>query len=575
MVQRRPPPPLHLLSTSSLLRGADGNGTPNSDISSRPLLATPPQRLHHPRLHHRRLDDMLCSRGQLCLNILGVICPNISSRLASSSASSFSWISPLQGMKSMLDTPMESLNHSGIRQRKRKFISHESAVKSIESERDIQRALEIFNRVGEQDGFSHNHATYSAILHKLGRSKKFQAVDALLHQMTYETCKFHESIFLDLMKHFSKSLLHDRVLDMFDAIHTLTREKPSLKAVSTCLNILIESEQIDLARTFLLNVKKSLKLMPNTCIFNILVKHHCRVGDLQSAYEVIEEMKKSSTSYPNLITYSTVMDGLCEQGRLKEAIELFEEMVSKDQIVPDALTYNILINGFCRSEKVDRARKILEFMKSNGCDPNLYNYSALMNGFCREGKVKEAEEVFEEMKSLGLKPDAVGYTTLINCLCRGGRTSDALVLLQEMKEMECKADVITYNVLLRGFSEEGRSEDALAMLKKAAYEGIYLNKGSYRIVLNCLCKMGEIEKATDLLQMMLDKGYVPHYATSNELLVKLCEVGKSYKAEMTLAGLVGTGFKPEAESWTRLVELICRERKLMSAFELVDELTGW
>ncbi|CAN0891286.1 Pentatricopeptide repeat-containing protein At5g18475 [Linum grandiflorum] len=510
-----------------------------------------------------RTDDMLCSKGQLCSNILR----------RHLSTSSFSWISPLQDMNlSMLDTPVEPTKQSA---RKRKFITHEAAVTLIETERDTQRALEIFNRVGEQDGFNHNHATYSAILHKLARSKKFQAVDALLHQMTYETCKFHEAIFLNLMTHFSKSLLHDRVLDMFDAIQRLTREKPSLKAVSTCLNILVDSDRIDLARTFLLSVKKSLKLIPNTCIFNILVKHHCRVGDVESAQEVVKEMRKSKVSYPNLITYSTLMDGLCEQGKLEEAIELFEEMVSKDQIVPDALTYNVLINGFCRSQKVDRARKIMEFMKSNGCAPNLFNYSALMNGFCREGKVEDAEAVFHQMKTNGFKLDAVGYTTLLNCLCRCGRTNDALGLHQEMKEMQCKPDVVTYNVLLRGFSEEGRFDDALAMLKKAAEEGVYLNKGSYRIVLNCLCRTGELEKAGKLLGMMLDKGHVPHYATSNELLVKLCDAGKGYEAEMTLAALIGTGFKPEGESWSCLVELICRERKLLSAFELLDELAGW
>ncbi|RVW65320.1 Pentatricopeptide repeat-containing protein [Vitis vinifera] len=189
-------------------------------------------------------------------------------------------------------------------------------------------------------GFSHNNATYATILHKLAKSKKFQAIDAVLHQMTYETCKFHEGIFLNLMKHFSKLSLHERVVEMFDAIHPIVREKPSLKAISTCLNLLVESNQVDLTRKFLLNSKKSLNLEPNTCIFNILVKHHCKNGDIDSAFEVVEEMKKSHVSYPNLITYSTLINGLCGSGRLKEAIELFEEMVSKDQILPDALTYN-------------------------------------------------------------------------------------------------------------------------------------------------------------------------------------------------------------------------------------------
>ncbi|WRX34416.1 Pentatricopeptide repeat - like 10 [Theobroma cacao] len=510
------------------------------------------------------------------MNSVGVSFRNQRSFSSSSTSPSLlPWISPLQFLKAnsqKRDPPPEIPYTLTESQRKPRFVSHETAINLIKRERDPQRALEIFNRVSEQKGFSHNNATYGTILHKLVQSKKFQAIDSILRQMTYETCKFHEGVFLNLMKHFSKFSLHDRVLEMFYAIQPIVREKPSLKAISTCLNLLIESNQVDLARHFLLNSKKSLRLRPNTCIFNILVKHHCKNGDLESAFEVVKEMKKSRVSYPSLITYSTLMGGLCESGRLKEAIELFEEMVAKDQILPDVLTYNILINGFCRRGKVDRARKIMEFMKNNGCNPNLFNYSTLINGFCKEGRWQEAKEVFVEMESIGLKPDTIGYTTLINCLCRAAQIEEAMELLKEMKEKECQADVVTLNVLLGGLCREGRFQDALQMLKKLPYEGVYLNKASYRIVLNSLCQKDEMDKAAKLVGLMLDRGFVPHYATSNDLLIRLCKAGMVDDAVTALVGLAETGFKPEPHCWEFLTELNCKERKLLSVFELLDEL---
>lgn len=502
-------------------------------------------------------------------------CRRYSSAPPSALLSSLPWISPIQLSVATLhkpDSPTKPTTPAVEGQRKSKYFSHESAINLIKRERDPQHALEIFNMVGEQKGFNHNCATYGTILDKLARSKKFRAVDAVLHQMTYETCKFHEGIFLNLMKHFSKSSLHERVLEMFYAIQPMVREKPSLKAISTCLNLLVESNQIDLARQFLLHSDEKLKLKPNTCIFNILVKHHCKNRDLESAFEVVKEMKRSNISYPNLITYSTLMDGFCETGRLKEAIHLFEEMISKDQIVPDVLTYNVLINGFCRGGKADQARKILGFMRSNGCNPNVFNYSTLVNGFCKEGRLKEAKQVFDEMKNFGLKPDTVGYTTLINCFCRAGKIDEAIELLKEMKERECRADTVTFNVILGGLCREGRFEEALDMLEKLPYDGVYLNKASYRIVLNSLCQKGELNKAAELLGLMLGRRFLPHYATSNELLVRLCKAGMADDAAIALFGLTEMGFKPDPESWTHVLELICRERKLLSAFELLDEL---
>lgn len=493
---------------------------------------------------------------------------------SSTKSSSVSWISPLQLSKFNAHKPDAPPETQTEARRKTKYISHDAAVNLIKRERDPQHALEIFNMVSDQKGFNHNNATYATILNKLAQSKKFKAIDAVLYQMKYDTCKFHEGIFLNLMRHFSKSSMHERVLEMFSAIQPIVREKPSLKAISTCLNLLIDSNQVGLAQQFLMHLKKSLNLKPNTCIVNILVKHHCKNGDLESAFEVVKEMKKSKLSYPNLITYSTLIDGLCESGKLTEAMDLFEEMISKDQILPDVLTYNILINGFCRGGKVDRARKILDFMKSQGCNPNVFNYSALMNGFCKEGRLEEAKELLDEMKRFGIKPDTVVYTTLINCYCRTGRVDEVIEVLKEMKENECKADTVTFNVILGGLCREGRTEDALKLLDKLPYEGIYLNKGSYRIVLNSLCQTGELNKGKELLRLMMGRGFVPHYATSNELLVRLCEAGMAGDATMALFGLVEMGFKPLPDSWALFVESICRERKLLPAFELLDELVN-
>ncbi|ESQ38916.1 hypothetical protein EUTSA_v10001849mg, partial [Eutrema salsugineum] len=224
-------------------------------------------------------------------------------------------------------------------------------------------------------------ATYSFLLDNLVRHKKFQAVDAILNQMKYETCRFQEGVFLNLMRHYSRFDLHDKVMEMFNLIQVIARMKLSLNAITTCLNLLIDSWEVELARELLLYAKNHLGLHPNTCTFNILVKHHCKNGDVDSAFRVVEEMKRSEISYPNLITYSTLMECLFAHSRSKKAMALFEDMISKEGISPDPMTFNVMINGVCRARQVQKAKMIIEFMKKNGCNLNMFNYSALMNGF--------------------------------------------------------------------------------------------------------------------------------------------------------------------------------------------------
>ncbi|KAK1402673.1 Pentatricopeptide repeat-containing protein [Heracleum sosnowskyi] len=497
-----------------------------------------------------------------------------SSTPSSKPSSNLPWISPLQFLKptskTLPDPPQSPIETPP---RKPKFISHETAVTLIKNEKSPQKALEIFNKVSTQKGFNHNNSTYAVILHKLAFFKKFNAVEGIIHQMRYETCRFNEGIFVNLMTHYAKSLMFCKVVEMFDCIELIVRDKPSLKAISSCLNILVEGNEVALARRFLLNVRKDCSFVANTCIFNILVKYHCKRGDLDSAFEVVEEMKKEEVSRPNLITYSTLMTGLCVNGRLQDAFDLFEEMVSKYQILPDALTYNVLISGFCQNGKVDRGRKILDFMRKNGCMPNIINYSTLMNGFLKEGRFKDVKEVFDEIKNAGLKPDKICYTTLITCMCRSGAIDEAIEVLEEMKHEECRTDTVIFNVILGGLCSQNRFDEALEMLERLPLKGIFLNKASYRIVLNSLCKEEELEKASRLLGMMLSRGFVPHFATSNELLAQLCKAGMAADATTTLFGMMNMGFKPEPDSWSLVIDLICRERKLVSVFELLDELT--
>ena len=208
------------------------------------------------------------------------------SSTSESLSSPIRWISPLQSVKNTtekLDSPVEASDTVVGVSRKSKFITHASTVDLIKRQKDPEHALEIFNRAAEQKGFSHNNSTYAVILHKLAQCKRFRAVDRVLHQMTYETCKFNEGIFINLMKHFSKSSMPDKVLHMFYAIEPIAREKPSLKAISTCLNLLVDENQIDLARTFLLDAQKNLHLEPNSCIFYILVNYHFQKGDIEFA----------------------------------------------------------------------------------------------------------------------------------------------------------------------------------------------------------------------------------------------------------------------------------------------------
>lgn len=447
----------------------------------------------------------------------------------------------------------------------------------ITTSRDAQLALDIFNHAGSQSGFNHNNETYAAILNRLARSQKFLAIDALLVRMRQEPCRFNEAVILNLMPYFSRASLCDKTLDLFHAIPSLARSKPSMKAFSTCLNNLVVHGRFDLAERLISDADKKYNLTPNVCIYNILIKHHCKVGDLDSGFAVLDSIRDSQ-DFPNLITYSTLISGLCSSGRLKDAFKVFEEMNERDKITPDAMIYNILINGFCRNSMTDKAATMLGFMRANGCEPNIVNYSTLMIGYCRENRYDKALAVFNSIPTHNLKPDTVCYTTLISYLCKCGRTNEAIKLANEMGRQgpSCRPDLVTLNSVISGLSSEKRYLEVVELVESVVlpmpFAGVRPNKASYRIVMNWLCKDREMEIAMRLVRVMIGRRVLPHFKSSNELLVGLCESEMVADASLVLTRLVALGFEPEVGTWSRLVEGVCRERKRSKAVGLFEEL---
>lgn len=73
---------------------------------------------------------------------------------------------------------------------------------------------------------------------------------------------------------------------------------------------------------------------------------------------------------------------------------------------------------------------------------------------------------------------------------------------------------------------------------------------------------------------MSERGIWPHHATWNELVVRLCESGYTEIGVRVLIGFLRIGLIPGPKSWGAVVESICKERKLVHVFELLDSLVS-
>merc|ERR1719301_30431 len=184
--------------------------------------------------------------------------------------------------------------------------------------------------------------------------------------------------------------------------------------------------------------------------------------------QLLEDMKESKVE-PDIITYSTIVKGYCLSGDVDRAFEVLEEMKRDNKFAPDEILYNSLLDGCAKQHRVEEAVKLLDDMKQSGVTPSNYTLSILVKLMGRARRLNEAFALIEELCALhGFRPNIQVYTCLIQACIHNRQVDKALQLHDTMiEEAGCQPDEKLYSVLGRGCLQAGFSQKAAKVIRIA------------------------------------------------------------------------------------------------------------
>jgi len=191
-------------------------------------------------------------------------------------------------------------------------------------------------------------------------------------------------------------------------------------------------------------------------------------GVMDRVPQVFEDMKASSVE-PDVITYSTLVKGFCLAGDLDCAFNLLEEMKVDGKCIPDEIVYNSLLDGCSRHQQVDKALHLLDEMKAAGVSPSNYTLSILVKLLGRNKMLKEAFTTVEEFRrSYGVRPNVQVYTCLMQACLMNRQMERALEVHDDMvRNLGCQPDEKAYNVLLGGCLKAWAIDEAVRVARCA------------------------------------------------------------------------------------------------------------
>ncbi|KAL0368767.1 UNVERIFIED_CONTAM: Pentatricopeptide repeat-containing protein [Sesamum calycinum] len=298
----------------------------------------------------------------------------------------------------------------------------------------------VWEAMGREEDVQVNSAAFCTVIDSLCREGLFHEVFKIAEDMPQGKNVLEEFAYGQMID----SLWHTSCWKKGCSLDTLP---PSLH-IQSWLRVFVMN---DLAKAKeVLNVMLSMEGVDRTRMYNIYLRALCHMNNPTELLNVLVLMFQSQCQ-PDIISLNTVIKGFCKMGRVEEALQVFDDMIMGKFCAPDEVTYSTIIHGLLNSGKAEEAVYFLRnVMPEKGFSPGVVTYNAVLRGLFKLGLANHAMEVFNNMVCSGVPADCITYTAVIEGLCESKCIDDAKKFWNNVVWPTGVHDNFVYAALLKG-----------------------------------------------------------------------------------------------------------------------------
>jgi len=475
---------------------------------------------------------------------------------------------------------------------------HATMIKSCGRERNLQGAVQVFNRL-KQSGVHMNSMIYNCLIDACVQCGDLQSATGYFDQMK-------QLNFVDVVS-YNTILKAHLALGRFQEAHALLNEMterglPANKVTyNEFLNALVIAK--DRRGTWaLLDDMEAAGLAPNSATCSILLKSmtaHSHSSDIERTMsfmnkteEPMDEVLFSSVieacirirrldllsimmkrcaehgGLPALTapTYGSMIKAYGQAGNVERVWALWSEMKNRG-VTPTAITFGCTVDALVKNGCVEDAWVLThELLKDETrCQfVNTVIYSTILKGFAMSKQTQRIFAVHAEMRESNVQCNTITYNTMIDACARCGSMDRVPALLEEMKKTHVEPDIITYSTLVKGYCLSGDVDRAFQVLQEMKQDGKYAaDEILYNSLLDGCAKQHRVEEAIQLLDEMRTNGVSPSNYTLSILVKLLGRARRLNEAFAIIDDLCAShGFRANIHVYTCLAQACIQNRKL-------------
>ncbi|RDX76187.1 Pentatricopeptide repeat-containing protein, partial [Mucuna pruriens] len=323
-----------------------------------------------------------------------------------------------------------------------------------------------------QDGVVLDPHSLNLLLHSFIISNNFHLALQLLDYVQHlhlDPTPVYNSLLVALLTKNQLSLALSIFFKLLDAVDSKS---------TACNHLLVSLRKADMRAEFKqvfhrLREKRGFSF--DTWGYNVCIHAFGCWGDLATCFALFKEMKDGKGLVaPDLCTYNSLIAALCRLGKVDDALLVWEELNGSPH-QPDRFTYTNLIRACSKTYRMDDATRVFNLMQNNGFRPDTLVYNSLLDGYFKAAKVMEACQLFEKMVQEGVRTSCWTYNILIHGLLRNGRAEAAYAMFCDLKKKGQFVDGITYSIIVLQLCKEGQLEEALQLVEEMESRGFVVD----------------------------------------------------------------------------------------------------
>ncbi|CAK9151573.1 unnamed protein product [Ilex paraguariensis] len=265
----------------------------------------------------------------------------------------------------------------------------------------------------------------------------------------------------------------------------------------------------------------------------------------------------------NTFVGGALVELYCKCQELKAAQMAFDEVNQRDMA-----TWNALISGYARCNEIENAQSILQEMKEDGFEPNVYTWNGIIVGHVENDHHETALQLFSEMQTSNLRPDIYTVGIVLPACSRLATIERGKQLHAHSIRRGYESDAYIGAALVDMYAKCGSIKHA-----RLAYDRITsLSLVTQNAMLTAYAMHGHGYEGITFFREMLINGFRPDNVTFLSVLSSCVHAGVVDTGQQFFNLMGYYDVNPTLKHYTCMVDLLSRAGQLNEAYNVVQNM---